>query len=110
MPEATFELWLKTLLSRLSDRGILAFSTHDVSLLPRGVPIPESGILFLARSESRTLDVNQYGSNNVSEEFVTRTVDRAGGGKIRLHRISAGSAIIRTSTFSLITSTGISQS
>jgi len=88
MPEATFGLWAETLLSRLSDRGILAFSTHDVSLMPHGVPIPESGILFQARSESRTLDVNQYGSNYVTEDFVARMVDRAGGGKIRLHRIA----------------------
>jgi SAM-dependent methyltransferase len=90
MPEATFGRWLETLLSRLTEHGILAFSTHDMSLLPRGVPVPKSGILFLARSESRTLDVNQYGSNFVSEDFVARAVDRASGGSIRLHRIKRG--------------------
>ena len=90
MPETTFGTWIETLLARLNPDGILVFSTHDVSLIPPTVPIPANGILFLASSESRTLDTNQYGSTYVSEEFVARVVDWVSRGKVRLHRIRRG--------------------
>jgi len=90
MPEATFSRWMETLLARLTPGGILVFSTHDVSLIPPNVPVPASGILFQARSESRTLDTNQYGSTYVSEQFVARTVAQVSGDRIRLHRIKRG--------------------
>jgi SAM-dependent methyltransferase len=90
MPESSFGRWIETLRNLLTERGILVFSTHDVSLLPASVDVPPSGIYFIPNSESRTLDKNQYGSSYVSESFVTRIVDQVTGGEARVHRIKRG--------------------
>ena len=90
MPESSFGRWIETLLNLLTERGILVFSTHDVSLLPASVEVPSSGIYFIPNSESRTLDKNQYGSSYVSESFVSRVVDQVTGGAKRVHRIKRG--------------------
>ncbi len=90
MPESSFGRWIETLRNLLTQRGILVFSTHDVSLLPASVDVPPSGIFFTPNSESRTLDKNQYGTTYVSESFVTRVVDQVTGGEARVHRIKRG--------------------
>jgi SAM-dependent methyltransferase len=90
MPESSFGLWIETLRNLLTERGILVFSTHDVSLLPPSIDVPPSGIFFIPNSESRTLDKNQYGSSFVSESFVTSVVDHVTGGEARVHRIKRG--------------------
>lgn len=90
MPETTFFRWMEMLYSLLTERGILVFSTVDMSLLPPAVPRPPSGMLFVASSESRTLDTNQYGSCYVDQNFVARTVERVTGRGAHLHRIERG--------------------
>ena len=90
MPESTFYRWMETLYGLLTERGILVFSTHDAAKLPPSVPLPPSGILFIASSESRTLDSNQYGSCYVDQQFVPRVVDSVTRGKAHLHRIERG--------------------
>lgn len=90
MPPATFGRWMETLHGLLNPGGILAFSTHDVSLIPPGVARPSSGILFGTGSESRSLPGRQYGSTHVSEEYVRAVVDVVTGGRARLHRIERG--------------------
>jgi SAM-dependent methyltransferase len=90
MPESTFARWMEILYGLLTDRGILVFSTHDTSMIPPSVPVPETGILFLASSESQTLDHNQYGSTYVSADFVSRIVDSVTAGRAHLHRINRG--------------------
>jgi len=90
MPESSFGRWIETLRNLLTERGILAFSTHDVSLLPASADVPPSGIVFIPQSESRTLDKNQYGSSFVNESFVRSVVDQVTGGEARVHRIKRG--------------------
>ena len=90
MPESTFYRWMETLYSLLTESGILVFSAHDASKLPPSVPLPPSGILFIASSESRTLDKNQYGSCYVDQHFVTQVVDSVTQGRTHLHRIDRG--------------------
>jgi SAM-dependent methyltransferase len=90
MPETTFARWMETLLGLLTSRGILVFSVHDVSLLPPSVLVPPTGIVFVADSESRTLDKNQYGSTFVNEQFVAGVVHRVTGGKASLQCVRRG--------------------
>jgi SAM-dependent methyltransferase len=90
MPQGTFGAWMKALFELLTPQGILAFSTHDFSLLPPTVERPATGILFAASSESRTLPGGQYGSTYVNEQFVTAVVDEVTAGRGRLHRIERG--------------------
>lgn len=90
MPRETFGVWLKTLFELLTPQGILAFSTHDFSLLPPTVARPATGIHFATRSESRTLPGSQYGSTYVNEQFVRQVADEATEGRGQLHRIERG--------------------
>ncbi|HEX6094955.1 MAG TPA: class I SAM-dependent methyltransferase [Thermoanaerobaculia bacterium] len=71
LPEATFLAWLRRLAELLTPDGLLVFSVHDELLAPEPF---EGGIKFESRSESRVLDVNDYGSTWVTEEYVRRQV------------------------------------
>src|SRR5262249_48949064 len=77
LPEDRFVAWLRVLLSLLAPGGVLAFSVHDRSVLPAGAELPPSGLLFQEISESGSLEVADYGSTWVSEEFVRSALDRA---------------------------------
>jgi SAM-dependent methyltransferase len=90
MPQETFGAWMKTLFELLTPQGILAFSTHDFSLIPPAVARPDAGILFATTSESRTLPGSQYGSTYVNERFVGEVVAEVTAGKGMLHRIERG--------------------
>jgi SAM-dependent methyltransferase len=79
LPESTFAAWIKALYGLLTDRGVLAFSVHGEHLLSSDVVIPESGIHFLAESESSTLDPNEYGLSYVTEAFVREQIRKATG-------------------------------
>ena len=81
MPETTFARWMETLYGLLTEHGILVFSTRDASMIPPSLETPPTGILFLAHSESRTLDTNQYGSTFVDAEFVSRVANGVTAGK-----------------------------
>lgn len=71
LPESTFRAWLDRLVRVLTANGILVFSVHDESLV--GLTLGD-GLHFQELSESRTLDVRDYGSTWVSEAFVRRTL------------------------------------
>ena len=66
LPAAAFTAWLQKLATLLEPEGLLLFSVHDQSIAPVAV----DGIAFQSHSESRVLDVNEYGSTWVTEEYV----------------------------------------
>jgi hypothetical protein len=77
LPEGRFVPWLAALLARLAPGGVLAFSTHDVQLLPpeqRG----SGGFVFQPHSEIATLAVEDYGSTWVDEPFVRSALAASG--------------------------------
>jgi SAM-dependent methyltransferase len=90
LPEERFVAWLRVLFGLLSPRGVLAFSTHSPAVLPHGVTMPASGIVFEERSESGSLDTSDYGSTWVTEAFVRDALARAAGPAASLHRIDRG--------------------
>lgn len=90
IPQETFGTWIRTLYELLNPRGILAFSTHDFSLIPPSIMPPVTGILFSMSSESRTLPKSQYGTTYVNERFVTEVVEDVTAGKGKLYRVERG--------------------
>lgn len=74
LPPATFTTWLQRLADLLEPEGLLIFSVHDEDLTPD----PMDGIRFESQSESRVLDVEDYGSTWVTEEYVRGQVSRIG--------------------------------
>jgi SAM-dependent methyltransferase len=89
LPAERFIAWLRVLTGLLSPRGVLAFSTHSPAVLPQGVTMPASGIVFEERSESGSLDTSDYGSTWVTEAFVREALAQAAG-PASLHRIDRG--------------------
>lgn len=79
LPKLSFLNWLRRLGSLLTPTGILLFSVHDISLCSAAVPVPPEGIVFEARSESGSLDAQDYGTSWVTEEFVRAAVREAIG-------------------------------
>lgn len=71
LPPATFTPWLRRLAELLTPRGLFIFTVHDESLAPEKV---ENGIRFDSHSESRVLDVNDYGSTWVTESYVREQI------------------------------------
>ena len=65
LPRRSFAAWLTRLLDALSDDGLLVFTTHGPDVVPE-VPKDPSGFTFVARSESRTLDTEEYGATFVA--------------------------------------------
>lgn len=90
LPEATFLTWLQKLYSLLSPQGILMFSVHDRELLPPHFNISTSDILFIPNSESRSLDVNEYGTSYVGESFVAQSLKTISQGEAVYSRIPQG--------------------
>lgn len=76
LPEAAFHDWLGRLFGCLEPGGLLAFSVHDPAVVPPREPMPESGFLFTADSESRTLHQSEYGSTWVTDGYVRSAVAR----------------------------------
>ena len=76
LPPATFTPWLRRLAELLTNQGLLIFSVHDESLAPEKV----DGIRFRNDSESRVLDVEEYGSTWVTESYVREQVASIGAG------------------------------
>jgi len=89
LPGERFLAWLRMLFGRLNPGGVLAFSTHDPSLLVPCPPIPESGLLFQEISESGSLDTSDYGSTWVTETFVRGAVARVAP-SASVHRLERG--------------------
>ncbi len=69
LPERRFAAWLAALLDRLAPGGVLAFSTHDLLLLP-AEQRPAAGPCFQPHSEITELATAEYGSMWVDEAFV----------------------------------------
>ena len=88
LPPATFTPWLRRLADLLTERGLLIFTVHDESISPHTF---EGGISFESRSESRVLDVDDYGSTWVTEGYVREQVASIGGnfGCVRMPRALA---------------------
>ena len=82
LPPATFTAWLRRLSELLAPEGLLIFSVHDESLSPDKTV---DGIAFESHSESRVLDVEDYGSTWVTEAYVREQVN-AGWACVRLPR------------------------
>lgn len=87
LPAATFTPWLRRLAELLTDDGLLIFSVHDETLAPETF----DGIHFVSTSESRVLDLADYGSTWVTEEYVRAQVASIGAefACVRLHRALA---------------------
>jgi SAM-dependent methyltransferase len=77
LPERSFGAWLAALLARLAPGGVLAFSTHDVALLP-DEKRPAEGYRFEPHSEIAELATAEYGSTWVDEPFVRAALAAAG--------------------------------
>ncbi|MDP9190884.1 MAG: class I SAM-dependent methyltransferase [Acidobacteriota bacterium] len=75
LPPATFTTWLRRLADLLEPEGLLIFSVHDEVLSPDK---PVDGIRFESSSESRVLDVEDYGSTWVTEDYVRGQVAALG--------------------------------
>ena len=90
LPEPTFLTWLQKLYSLLSPQGILMFSVHDRDLLPPHLAISASDILFIPNSESRSLDMNEYGTSYVGESFVAQSLKTISQGEAVYSRIPQG--------------------
>jgi SAM-dependent methyltransferase len=75
LPAATFTTWLRKLAGLLEPEGLLIFSVHDESLSPDK---PVDGLRFESHSESRVLDVEEYGSTWVTEPYVRDEVAQIG--------------------------------
>jgi SAM-dependent methyltransferase len=74
LPPSTFTAWLRRLAELLEPEGLLIFSVHDESIAPEKV----DGIHFKSSSESRVLDVEDYGSTWVTEGYVREQVATLG--------------------------------
>jgi SAM-dependent methyltransferase len=85
LPPATFTPWLRRLADLLTPGGLLIFTVHDESISPHTF---EGGISFESRSESRVLDVDDYGSTWVTEAYVREQVP-AGWACVRMPRALA---------------------
>ncbi|HEV7506787.1 MAG TPA: class I SAM-dependent methyltransferase [Thermoanaerobaculia bacterium] len=79
LPEERFVDWLRVLLGLLNPGGLLVFSSHSPEVLPAGVEMPASGIVFAPISESGSLDTSDYGSTWVTRDFVRSSLERALG-------------------------------
>jgi hypothetical protein len=60
----------------LTPGGVLAFSVHDVSILPPDQTMDATGVRFFPWSESGSLDPAIYGMTYVTEAFVADAIAR----------------------------------
>jgi len=85
----SWEAWIKKLYEMLSEKGILIFSTHGCHCFAvldaktkQDVLHLEHGFYFLKQSELSNLSTEIYGTAYVTEEFVTKIVERDNLGRI----------------------------
>jgi SAM-dependent methyltransferase len=77
LPRNRFAAWLERLGRALSPTGLLVFSTHGEELHPEVAKHP-SGFTFVSRSETRLLDLDEYGSTFVSQQVVEAMARESG--------------------------------
>jgi SAM-dependent methyltransferase len=87
LPDGLFGRWLERLTTCLEPGGVLCFSVHDEALLPPDMPMPESGMLYIAGSENADLDPEIYGTTFVTEGYVERMVRERVGTDFSLRRL-----------------------
>lgn len=90
LPRASFFPWLAKLLGLVESGGILLASVHDAAAMLPGRTLPADGFYFERMSESRHLDLEQYGSTWVSEAFMADALARASGGRAAYRRFPRG--------------------
>lgn len=91
LPERSFEAWLKAWLDALTvEGGVLLFSTLGSEVLLPGREMPRSGFHFERMSESRVLDLDDYGTAWVTPDRVGRTLDRLTRGLARWKHVPRG--------------------
>ena len=69
LPRATFGPWLAKLWEMVAPGGVLVVSIHD-EVLDKQAADWEDGFAFVATSEVAVLDLEQYGVNFTTEQFV----------------------------------------
>jgi SAM-dependent methyltransferase len=89
LPEPAFGAWLARLAALVSESGLLALSTLDMTLSPEGRDSAGRGIRFAPVSESRVLSTETYGTTWVTAAYLERAVAALGAGW-RLRRIPRG--------------------
>ena len=89
-PQKTFANWLEKLSSLLTKKGILIFSTHDLSLMKIQTETNAEKIYFTPESESLFLNTEDYGVTYVGEKWVGKIIHQATKGKAKWHRIKRG--------------------
>ena len=89
-PQKTFIGWLEKLYSLLTQKGILIFSTHDLSLMTTQKDIEAEAIYFTPESESLLLKTEDYGVTYVGEKWVSKVIQKVIQGKAKWHRIKKG--------------------
>lgn len=91
LPERSFGRWLARLAALLAPEGLLAFTTHDQSLMLPGREMPETGLYFEAMSDlGERLELAEYGSAWVTPEFVNARVDEVLGPQWGRRRVARG--------------------
>jgi len=90
LPDASFRAWMETLLASVEPGGVLLFSTLGGELLADQAADWSGGIVYLPESESERLDKKVYGTTYVTEEYVRRTILRAGGDALSVLRFPRG--------------------
>jgi SAM-dependent methyltransferase len=75
LPDGSWQAWLQKLYAALQPGGMLIISTHGQSTAREvGVTVPESGLFFVAESESRTLNPHAYGCTYTSDDYVRAAI------------------------------------
>jgi SAM-dependent methyltransferase len=91
MPQRTFARWLAKLYGLVAPGGMMAFSVHDMSLVA-GIPGYDAtaDFLFFPRSESKTLDGEEYGGTYISERELMGIIREVLPPQVAVHRIPRG--------------------
>lgn len=91
LPERSFEAWLKAWLDALTvEGGVLLFSTLGPAAMLPGREMPRAGFHFERMSESRVLDLDDYGTAWVTPDRVGRLLDRLTDGLARWKHVPLG--------------------
>jgi SAM-dependent methyltransferase len=84
-----WEAWIEKLYGMLNDNGLLIFSTHGChcfnmldGITKQNILHLDHGFYFIKQSEINTLSNNVYGTTYVTEEYVTKYVEKNKLGQI----------------------------
>jgi len=90
LPVEDWGAWLRALTGALEPGGVLLFSVHSEALaLEQGVRFDDSGVHFVPRSESPSLDPARYGTTFTTRKVVERSVFEALGQRPDLYAPAA---------------------